>query len=157
HTYKKIAMDDAITVSTPWLQSCDSFPLSEATTASISVENTLPSPNKPCRGIDHKYHQHQLSPKSSGCVSKPIRRRSRASKRTPTARINANTSNVRSLVQQFTGCPRSSSISFATQKGPITLNFGAGIAHNCGSSTNFLEKFHGGRENCSQRNKQQQQ
>lgn len=55
-----------------------------------------------------------------GLSPKPMRRRSRASKRTPTTVLQANTSNFRSLVQQFTGCP-STSISF--NKGPVNLNF----------------------------------
>ncbi|CAL0334916.1 unnamed protein product [Lupinus luteus] len=56
-------------------------------------------------------------------VSKPIRRRSRASKRTPTTLLNANTTNFRALVQQFTGCPSTTMSSLGVHKGPITLNF----------------------------------
>ncbi|KAF5729224.1 hypothetical protein HS088_TW21G01383 [Tripterygium wilfordii] len=99
------------------------------------------------------------SSRNSGCVSKPIRRRSRASKKTPTTLLNANSANFQALVQQFTGCPRVQ-ISFATQKGPITLNFGAGSAHNYSSSTNFHENFYRQRsqqENWSQQNERQQQ
>ncbi|XAR52846.1 hypothetical protein NMG60_11021156 [Bertholletia excelsa] len=44
-----------------------------------------------------------LSPE--GRVSKPIRRRSRASRRTPTTLLNTDTSNFRAMVQQFTGGP----------------------------------------------------
>ncbi|MED6143316.1 hypothetical protein PIB30_005235 [Stylosanthes scabra] len=69
-----------------------------------------------------------LSPK--GSVAKPIRRRSRASKKTPTTLLNANTTNFRALVQQFTGCPNSSSSIMSLvgvhNKGPITLNFQQG-------------------------------
>ncbi|KAF5729223.1 hypothetical protein HS088_TW21G01382 [Tripterygium wilfordii] len=157
-------MEDIITGSTQWVQSSyDSFhsllPFSDATAPTTGVDSSLLSPNKSCRAIDH--HQHQLSPRNSGCVSKPIRRRSRASKRTPTTLLKANTTNFRALVQQFTGCPRAP-IPFATQKGPITLNFGAGSAHNYNysSSTNFRKKFYlqrFQRENWSQQNEQQQQ
>ncbi|OIV91647.1 hypothetical protein TanjilG_26500 [Lupinus angustifolius] len=56
-------------------------------------------------------------------VSKPIRRRSRASKRTPITLLNANTTNFRALVQQFTGCPNTTMSSLSIHKGPITLNF----------------------------------
>ncbi|OWM85708.1 VQ motif-containing protein 22 [Punica granatum] len=56
---------------------------------------------------------------SPGLSPKPIRRRSRASKRTPATVLNANTNNFRALVQQFTGCP-STAISF---KGPVNLSF----------------------------------
>lgn len=61
-----------------------------------------------------------MSPKG---VPKSIRRRSRVSKRTPTTHLNANTSNFRALVQQFTGCPRLP-FSHGSQKGPINLSFG---------------------------------
>ncbi|CAL0301542.1 unnamed protein product [Lupinus luteus] len=56
-------------------------------------------------------------------VPKPIRRRSRASKKTPTTLLNANTTNFRALVQQFTGCPSTTMSSLGVHKGPITLNF----------------------------------
>jgi len=45
----------------------------------------------------------QLSPE--GRVSKPARRRSRASRRTPTTLLNTDTTNFRAMVQQFTGGP----------------------------------------------------
>ncbi|KAK2651220.1 hypothetical protein Ddye_018709 [Dipteronia dyeriana] len=45
----------------------------------------------------------QLSP--DGRVSKPARRRSRASRRTPTTLLNTDTTNFRAMVQQFTGGP----------------------------------------------------
>ncbi|KAF2288861.1 hypothetical protein GH714_019514 [Hevea brasiliensis] len=44
-----------------------------------------------------------LSPE--GRVSKPVRRRSRASRRTPTTLLNTDTTNFRAMVQQFTGGP----------------------------------------------------
>lgn len=40
-----------------------------------------------------------------GRVAKPIRRRTRASRRTPTTLLNTDTSNFRAMVQQFTGGP----------------------------------------------------
>ncbi|RDY08113.1 hypothetical protein CR513_07691, partial [Mucuna pruriens] len=68
----------------------------------------------------------QLTPK--GNVSKPIRRRSRVSKKTPTTLLNANTTNFRALVQQFTGCPSTTmpTLGLGIHKGPITLNFQQG-------------------------------
>ncbi|KAJ4844664.1 hypothetical protein Tsubulata_024223 [Turnera subulata] len=45
----------------------------------------------------------RLSPE--GGVSKPVRRRSRASRRTPTTLLNTDTANFRAMVQQFTGGP----------------------------------------------------
>ncbi|XP_051152043.1 VQ motif-containing protein 22-like [Andrographis paniculata] len=40
-----------------------------------------------------------------GRISKPIRRRSRASRRTPTTLLNTDATNFRAMVQQFTGGP----------------------------------------------------
>ncbi|CAA2935776.1 Hypothetical predicted protein [Olea europaea subsp. europaea] len=47
--------------------------------------------------------QSNLGPE--GGISKPLRKRSRASRRTPTTLLNTDTSNFRALVQRFTGCP----------------------------------------------------
>lgn len=62
-----------------------------------------------------------------GSPLKPIRRRSRASKRTPVTLLNASATNFRALVQQFTGCPHETAAASATQfrrqKGPVNLNF----------------------------------
>ncbi|XP_031091626.1 calmodulin-binding protein 25 [Ipomoea triloba] len=44
---------------------------------------------------------HGLTPE--GRVAKPVRRRSRASRRTPTTVFNTDASNFRAMVQQFTG------------------------------------------------------
>ncbi|XP_041023180.1 VQ motif-containing protein 22-like [Juglans microcarpa x Juglans regia] len=76
----------------------------------------------------------------SGNPSKPIRRRSRASKRTPTTLLNANTSNFRALVQQFTGCP-STAISFGNQRGPVNLNFGKANQENQRMVTSVMAPF----------------
>lgn len=54
-------------------------------------------------------------------ITKPTRRRSRASRKTPMIVLTADAKNFRALVQQFTGCQSSPSSSF---KGPINLNFG---------------------------------
>ncbi|KAG2687956.1 hypothetical protein I3760_09G072900 [Carya illinoinensis] len=80
----------------------------------------------------------QLTPK--GSPSKPIRRRSRASKRTPTTLLNANTGNFRALVQQFTGCP-STAISFGNQRGPVNLNFGKASQENQRMVTSVMAPF----------------
>ncbi|XP_038996058.1 VQ motif-containing protein 22-like [Hibiscus syriacus] len=74
---------------------------------------------------------HHLAPK--GCVSKPIRRRSRASKTTPITLFNTDAKNFISLVQQFTGCRRrSSSISFVNNitRSPVNINFALTNAKN---------------------------
>ncbi|XP_057544725.1 calmodulin-binding protein 25-like [Amaranthus tricolor] len=48
--------------------------------------------------------QDPLGP-SSGRVNKPARKRTRASRRTPTTFLNTDTFNFRAMVQQFTGGP----------------------------------------------------
>ncbi|KAJ0017161.1 hypothetical protein Pint_12112 [Pistacia integerrima] len=102
----------------------DSVPFSDATlvTTSSSSENIL-GPGNLCSTTSEP-----LNPK--GCVSKPVRRRSRASKKTPTTLLNANANNFRSLVQQFTGCPSSAPFSFGSKKGPVNLSFGLGNEQN---------------------------
>lgn len=63
-----------------------------------------------------------LSPRNGG-VGKPARRRSRASKKTPTTHLNADPADFRAVVQQFTGCH--TAVTFpGAHKGPINLNFG---------------------------------
>ncbi|XP_047974857.1 VQ motif-containing protein 22-like [Salvia hispanica] len=42
---------------------------------------------------------------NEGRGARPIRRRSRASRRTPTTLLNTDTTNFRAMVQQFTGSP----------------------------------------------------
>lgn len=83
---------------------------------SINVLSTLHSAAAASDDDDH-HHQQLTAPK--GGPSKPIRRRSRASKKTPTTLLNANANNFRALVQQFTGCP----LSLGNRRGPINLNF----------------------------------
>ncbi|KAJ9183341.1 hypothetical protein P3X46_007206 [Hevea brasiliensis] len=85
-----------------------------------------------------------LTPKV--CVSKTIRRRSRASKKTPTTLLNANTKNFRALVQQFTGC-NSTTRSFGRQMGPINLNFQLGSAQNHNIETTIMSPFFGSYNN----------
>ncbi|KAK6157054.1 hypothetical protein DH2020_011302 [Rehmannia glutinosa] len=58
-------------------------------------------------------------------ISKPIRRRSRASRRTPTTLLNTDATNFRAMVQRFTGGPAAT---FAARSqipngGGATLNF----------------------------------
>ncbi|KAL8033970.1 hypothetical protein ABFX02_13G190500 [Erythranthe guttata] len=74
-------------------------------------------------------------------IGKPIRRRSRASKKSPATLLNANASNFRALVQQFTGCHSSSSSPLSpfgimttttNYKGPINLNFAQHKSCNLG-------------------------
>ncbi|KAG9147789.1 hypothetical protein Leryth_003412 [Lithospermum erythrorhizon] len=61
------------------------------------------SPTSPSSPGDSSPFSTNLSPE--GRVSKPARRRSRASRRTPTTLVNTDPSNFRAMVQQFTGGP----------------------------------------------------
>lgn len=75
-----------------------------STTASTAVTTTTAGDTT---SIDSR-----LSPET-GRVTKPTRRRSRASRRTPTTLLNTDTSNFRAMVQQYTG-------------GPSAMAFGSG-------------------------------
>ncbi|ESQ47658.1 hypothetical protein EUTSA_v10021568mg [Eutrema salsugineum] len=78
------------------------------TTSTItSTTVTTASPSGEATSTDSR-----LSPET-GRVTKPARRRSRASRRTPTTLLNTDTSNFRAMVQQFTG-------------GPSAMAFGSG-------------------------------
>ncbi|KAK8468326.1 hypothetical protein PHAVU_006G002700 [Phaseolus vulgaris] len=64
---------------------------------------------------------------AEGRVGKPTRRRSRASRRTPTTLLNTDTTNFRAMVQQFTGGPNAPfapSPSPGPQALPNLLGFG---------------------------------
>ncbi|XP_057956636.1 uncharacterized protein LOC131149868 [Malania oleifera] len=65
---------------------------------------------------------------AEGRVSKPVRRRSRASRRTPTTLLNTDTTNFRAMVQQFTGGP-CGPFSSSPASGGLNFNFGIGGAH----------------------------
>ncbi|KAJ7964610.1 VQ motif-containing protein [Quillaja saponaria] len=62
-----------------------------------------------------------------GRVSKPIRRRSRTSRRTPTTLLNTDTTNFRAMVQQFTGGPCNAP--FQAPGVSSNLGFGFGPRH----------------------------
>jgi len=108
------------------------------------VMRTSPPPTMPSSESNSNSNSisNQLTPKGNVC--KPIRRRSRASKRTPTTLLNANTTNFRALVQQFTGCPTTAISTLGVHKGPITLNFQKGSSehkihhHNTTTTTPLL-------------------
>lgn len=80
--------------------------------------------------IDHPYSSqisgnddiHELTNPKTTTIKPFSRRRSRASKKTPTKIVNASIANFRALVQQHTGCHTCPM--FKHQKGPINLSFG---------------------------------
>ncbi|XVF31752.1 hypothetical protein REPUB_Repub17cG0019200 [Reevesia pubescens] len=65
-----------------------------------------------------------LSPE--GRVGKPVRRRSRASRRTPTTLLNTDTTNFRAMVQQFTGGPSAPFAAGSAHPGGPNFGFGFG-------------------------------
>ncbi|KAB2057407.1 hypothetical protein ES319_A11G166500v1 [Gossypium barbadense] len=68
-----------------------------------------------------------LSPE--GRVGKPVRRRSRASRRIPTTLLNTDTTNFRAMVQQFTGGPSAPFAGGAPHHGGPNFGFGFGTRH----------------------------
>ncbi|XP_062009135.1 uncharacterized protein LOC133725776 [Rosa rugosa] len=85
------------------------------TTTTATASAAAPNPSS-------SNNTNSLSPE--GRVSKPVRKRSRASRRTPTTLLNTDTANFRAMVQQFTGGP--STASFTTQPGATNFSFGLG-------------------------------
>ncbi|RDX69544.1 VQ motif-containing protein 22, partial [Mucuna pruriens] len=71
-----------------------------ATPTTSVITETSPPPDMSNSSPSGSTH---LSPE--GRVTKPTRRRSRASRRTPTTLLNTDTTNFRAMVQQFTGGP----------------------------------------------------
>jgi hypothetical protein len=88
--------------------------ITSTTMDTASISNPMGSGNPSSSG--------HLSPE--GRVAKPIRRRSRASRRTPTTLLNTDTTNFRAMVQQFTGGP---SAPFATGSQINATNFGYAV------------------------------
>ncbi|KAL2524788.1 vq domain-containing protein [Abeliophyllum distichum] len=93
--------------------------------------------------------QSNLSPSYSnlnmegGRVSRPMRRRSRASRRTPITLLNTNTSNFRAMVQQFTGGPSSSFASRPEYSNGINFGFGVGTQQSMNPSAGMAPSgFH---------------
>lgn len=72
---------------------------------------------------------NRLSPEG-GRVSKPVRRRSRASRRTPTTLLNTDTTNFRAMVQQFTGGPSAPFAVSGAHPGGPGFGFGLGTRQN---------------------------
>ncbi|WVY92543.1 hypothetical protein V8G54_031631 [Vigna mungo] len=110
-----------------WLQfynqhpapSIPDFTVTTTTTTPATVPTSSDFPNTSPSTSTH------LGPE--GRVGKPMRRRSRASRRTPTTLLNTDTTNFRAMVQQFTGGPNapfSPSPSAAPQVLPNLLGFG---------------------------------
>ncbi|KAJ6921741.1 VQ motif-containing protein 22-like [Populus alba x Populus x berolinensis] len=94
-------------------RAADSTTVTTTTINTSSVQNPMGSSNSSSSAGRH------LSPE--GRVAKPVRKRSRASRRTPTTLLNTDTTNFRAMVQQFTGGP---SAPFASGSQINATNFG---------------------------------
>lgn len=90
----------------------------------ISTTNTANNPGMNAYGSTSAANPN-LNP--DGRVAKPARRRSRASRRTPTTLLNTDTTNFRAMVQQYTGGPSASfpNAGFG-MGGPPSFNVGHG-------------------------------
>uniref|UniRef100_A0A2P2PTY7 VQ domain-containing protein n=1 Tax=Rhizophora mucronata TaxID=61149 RepID=A0A2P2PTY7_RHIMU len=97
--------------------------ISEATAVTTTITSaTAPTPlgsaNSGTSGGGRLSHE--------GRVCKPPRRRSRASRRTPTTLLNTDTTNFRAMVQQFTGGP-SAPYAAGSQLNAANYNLGIGL------------------------------
>ncbi|KAK8569044.1 hypothetical protein V6N12_007576 [Hibiscus sabdariffa] len=77
-----------------------------------------------------------LSPE--GRVGNPVRRRSRASRRTPTTLLNTDTMNFRAMVQQFTGGPSALFAAGGSHPGGANSGFGFGTRQALVNPNNSL-------------------
>ncbi|GAB2223974.1 hypothetical protein Droror1_Dr00004719 [Drosera rotundifolia] len=114
------------------------FSSSASAADSTTITTTREPPNSPPPQQQQKMisqHSLQLSPES-GRVSKPTRRRSRASRRTPTTLLNTDPSNFRAMVQQFTGAPTPTFSNQGTELGNVTAQI-AGAALRPGYPISF--------------------
>ncbi|KAI5406732.1 hypothetical protein KIW84_053133, partial [Lathyrus oleraceus] len=82
-----------------------SFPNQTPPNYTTIATNTTPATTLPPETINPTSPTSATNLGPDGRVSKPIRRRSRASRRTPTTLLNTDTTNFRAMVQQFTGGP----------------------------------------------------
>ncbi|XP_076939085.1 uncharacterized protein LOC143607572 [Bidens hawaiensis] len=85
-------------------------------------------PNTPMATSGGEPYKHATRDSGSGTTGhdgpKPIRRRSRASRRTPVTVLNASPTDFRALVQRFTGCDSKENVSVVNlPKGPVNIDF----------------------------------
>ncbi|KAL4354985.1 hypothetical protein GQ457_06G027080 [Hibiscus cannabinus] len=93
-------------------------------TSAIVNTPTLTTSTAPQSSLGSGLGGGHLSPE--GRVGKPVRRRSRASRRTPTTLLNTDTANFRAMVQQFTGGPSAPFAAGSSLPGGTSFGFGFG-------------------------------
>ena len=95
----------------------------------------------------HKDSSYGTTGQSGG---KPIRRRSRASKKTPTTLLNASPTDFRALVQRFTGCDSGANVGLGSgsgsaasvvnlPKGPLNIDFGRNDVNESSSRYDYFD------------------
>ena len=126
--FPSMAMSDTMSGPNDWFHFYDqqNFPAGQLLPSSVSDATTVTTTATTQLGISGSTPT-QLNPE--GRVSKPIRRRSRASRRTPTTLLNTDTTNFRAMVQQFTGAPFAPTPSSATGFPNLGFGFGSRPAH----------------------------
>ncbi|CAI9090655.1 OLC1v1025472C1 [Oldenlandia corymbosa var. corymbosa] len=102
--------------------------LMESTATSSSNTTTMAA--TPTAAASHNNNVVDLSPKAG--IAKQVKKRSRASRRTPATLLNASIKDFSKLVQKYTGCQSSNMGSCRNGKGPITLSFGPPSGHRNG-------------------------
>ncbi|XP_041992948.1 VQ motif-containing protein 22-like [Salvia splendens] len=80
------------------------FQTNSPTTTFFAANGSSSSNNNNNNNNNNSNNNNNLIPEQ-GRVAKPARRRSRASRRTPTTLLNTDTANFRAMVQHFTGGP----------------------------------------------------
>uniref|UniRef100_A0A803QIP7 VQ domain-containing protein n=1 Tax=Cannabis sativa TaxID=3483 RepID=A0A803QIP7_CANSA len=104
------------------------------TTAAASTDLVGSGSSSPTAAAAAAAGANRFSPEG-GRVSKPVRRRSRASRRTPTTLLNTDTTNFRAMVQQFTGGPTAPFANSGAHPGGPGFVFGLGGG---GTRQNFV-------------------
>ncbi|KAK4796364.1 hypothetical protein SAY86_028690 [Trapa natans] len=130
--YRQISFSGQADVPAPPLLPVPDLLRPSETTSSMASVTAVPSADitvNPAQGSGSSgaaVAAAALSP--GGRVSKPKRRRSRASRRTPTTLLSTDTTNFRAMVQQFTGGPAAHFLAGASgPRPPATLNINFGI------------------------------
>ncbi|KAL2327140.1 hypothetical protein Fmac_020567 [Flemingia macrophylla] len=98
-----------------------------AAATNTTATATIVAPTTPLLDMPNSSPSNSTHLSPEGRVAKPNRRRSRASRRTPTTLLNTDTTNFRAMVQQFTGgpsAPFASNPSSAPQALPNLMGFG---------------------------------
>ncbi|CAN8258479.1 unnamed protein product [Cochlearia groenlandica] len=90
--------------SSPFYNNQNFFTSSTTTSTTVTTTTTTTTANETT----------STDSRQTGRITKPARKRSRASRKTPTTLLTTDTSNFRAMVQQFTGEQQSSTMAFGS-------------------------------------------